>query len=115
MNARIVTSHPTLTPEKLAELQALGRKIDAEEKDQIIAKGRAFFRRQEIVRSIIQTIRDERLRQNLSLDEVGSRIGIDKGNLSRLENEASPNPTIGTMLRYAEGVGVKLTLTVSGD
>jgi hypothetical protein len=32
----------------------------------------------------------------------GDRTGIEKGNLSRLENVANPNPTFDTLTRYAD-------------
>jgi transcriptional regulator with XRE-family HTH domain len=53
-----------------------------------------------------------RLQQGLSLTEVGERSGIGKANLSRLENDASPNPTWDTIIRYAESVGRKLEVNL---
>ncbi|HEX8340961.1 MAG TPA: helix-turn-helix transcriptional regulator [Tepidisphaeraceae bacterium] len=107
-----VTSHSKLTPQKLAELQALGKKIDAEEKDAIIAKGRAVFRRQEVIKNLITQIKTARQARNLTLTTVAEITGIGKANLSRLENEASPNPTMDTLLRYADVVGVKVEIIV---
>lgn len=48
----------------------------------------------------------------LSLGDVASRSGIDKASLSRLENGLYPNPTIGTLARYARAIGKRLTLNL---
>ena len=34
-----------------------------------------------------------------------ARSGIDRGTLSKLENEDDPNVTMNTLMRYAEAVG----------
>lgn len=53
-------------------------------------------------------LKAERLRQHLSLSDIQERIGIERSNLSRLENEADANPTISTLSRYAEALGKRL-------
>lgn len=42
-----INEHPAITPEKRSELMALAKKIDAEEKDEIIAKGKILFEQHE--------------------------------------------------------------------
>ena len=105
-------SHPKMTPERIAELSKLAKKIDREERDSIKAKGRAIFARHEMMQKVIGALKAARQAQGLSLAEVGERSGIGKANLSRLENDASPNPTWDTIARYAESVGRKLEVTV---
>jgi hypothetical protein len=105
-------SHPKLTPERIAELSELARKIDREEGDSIKAKGRAVFARHEMIQQVIAALKAARQAQGLSLAEVGERSGIGKANLSRLENDVSPNPTWDTIARYAVSVGRKLEVTV---
>jgi transcriptional regulator with XRE-family HTH domain len=41
-----------------------------------------------------------------------ARTGIEKGNLSRLENAPNPNPTIDTLTRYADAVGKEVVITL---
>lgn len=47
-----------------------------------------------------------REQQGLSLADLSSRTGMDRAALSRLEN--SGNPTLKTLFRYAEGIGMEL-------
>jgi hypothetical protein len=51
-------------------------------------------------------LRRLREQQGLSLTDVSAKTGIDRAALSRLEN--SGNPTMKTLFRYAEGVGMEL-------
>lgn len=55
-------------------------------------------------------LREERKRSGLSLGDVSSRSGIDKGALSRLERGQDVNPTYQTLARYAAAFGRKIRL-----
>ena len=57
-------------------------------------------------------LKAERLRQQLSLSDIQERTGIERPNLSRLENEAEANPTIATLMRYAEALGKRLLIVL---
>ncbi len=88
-------------------------RIDREERDAIRRKGRAVKARHEQLREIVQVLKAERQRLGLSLAEVGERSGIGKANLSRLENDQDPNPTMDTILRYAEALGRVIHIALS--
>src|SRR3990172_5267302 len=55
-------------------------------------------------------LREERKRSGISLGEVSSRSGIDKGALSRLERGQDVNPTYQTLARYVAAFGRKIRL-----
>ena len=57
-------------------------------------------------------LRAERLWQQLSLSDIQERTGIERPNLSRLENEVEANPTIATLVRYAEALGKRLLIVL---
>ena len=61
----------------------------------------------------VQLLKAERVRQGLSLADVQERTGIERPNLSRLENDAEANPTVATLSRYAEALGKKLVIALS--
>jgi len=61
----------------------------------------------------VALLKAERIRQGLSLTDVNQRSGIEKSTLSRLENEEDVNPTIATLTRYANAIGVKLTVVLA--
>ena len=53
-------------------------------------------------RRFIMRLRHERERLGLSLNDVAESAKIDKAALSRLENGQQANPTVNTLVRYAQ-------------
>ena len=105
-------ARPKLTPRRIAALSKLARRIDQKEADSFKSRGRAVFARHETMQQVIAALKAARQARGLSLADVGKKSGIGKANLSRLENDASPNPTWDTIARYAESVGRKLQMSV---
>lgn len=103
-----ITSHPKLTPAKLAELREAARTIDATEKDAIVARGRAHFERRERILATLAGIQRARQARGMTLDDVARQTGIGKANLSRLFNADDANPTLDTVIRIADAVGYPL-------
>lgn len=106
-------SSRTLPPEEVRRLKRQAERIDRDERDAIRRKGRAVKDRHERLRDIVQVLKAERQRLGLSLAEIGERSGIGKANLSRLENDPDPNPTLDTLLRYAEALGRTISVSLS--
>ena len=48
----------------------------------------------------------------MSLSDVATKSGIDKSRLSKLESDPHPNPTLNTLARIAEAIGVKLAIRI---
>jgi len=65
-------------------------------------------------RRFVMSLRRERERIGLSLNDVAERAKIDKAALSRLENGQQLNPTLNTLTRYAQALGKCLSLGLSG-
>ncbi len=61
---------------------------------------------------VVQLLRKEREAQGLSLGDIHEATGITQGRLSRIENRVETNPTIGTLERIAEALGLQLLVTV---
>ncbi|MCG8649122.1 MAG: helix-turn-helix domain-containing protein, partial [Pirellulales bacterium] len=64
--------------------------------------------------AVVRQLREAREAAGISLSELEMRTGIQKSALSRLENSKSPNPTLATLRRYANAVGVELHVSI-GD
>ena len=64
------------------------------------------------LKDVVALLKAERIRQQLSLADVQERTGIERPNLSRLENEVEANPTIATVMRYAEALGKQLLVVM---
>lgn len=62
----------------------------------------------EINQSLGQAIRNERLRQGITLDDVARLSGVSKGMLSQIE-QSKTNPTVAVLLRIAAGLRVDAT------
>jgi DNA-binding Xre family transcriptional regulator len=60
----------------------------------------------------VAALKSMRQAQGITLTEMAERLGMPKGNLSRLENMDGPNPTIGTLERYASALGCRIEIAV---
>ncbi len=59
--------------------------------------------------AIIQAIIDARKNSGMTQKELAEKTGINQGDISRLEN-GSANPSLRTLQRLAEGMGMTLKL-----
>jgi DNA-binding Xre family transcriptional regulator len=107
------------TPEELAELRAVREQLQREKPslDDLIASGEyeGPYRHGDVMAflSAIATLKREREQRGLTLAEVSERSGLDTGMLSRLENGKVLNPTLTTLWRYAEALGMQVTWAVA--
>jgi len=60
--------------------------------------------------NLLALFKAQREKQGLTLVEVATRMGIDPPALSRLETGKMLNPTIATLLKWAEALGQKLAI-----
>jgi DNA-binding phage protein len=106
----------SLTPEERARVSDARRLIAGEEQE-IRGKAREYKKAYEAGRATLQDalklLKAERERMGLSLADVSERTGIERPNLSRLENEADSNPTIATLSRYADALGKHLIIAIA--
>ncbi len=111
--AKQITRDRKLTTEEAAKYRQMRAEIEAE-KPQIIAKAqhaRRESRRQQLA-TVMQELKAAREAKGLSLADVHQQTGIDRSALSKLENVTNENPTIETLLRYAEVVGKRIEIQV---
>ena len=109
MGQRITRNRPLTEVEKLRYRQI--RSQIAEELPDIKRRARAAKPRI-LLKQVLQALKQERERQGLSLADVNEKTGIDRGSLSKLENDNDPNVTMNTLLRYAEAIGKTLTVQI---
>jgi hypothetical protein len=98
-----------LTQEDRIRHAAVRRQIEQEKAD-LIANGRRIKLRHNRLREAVGVLKATRETLGLTLADIKARTGIEKGNLSRLENAPNPNPTIDTLIRYADAVGKELVI-----
>lgn len=63
--------------------------------------------------SLVARFKAVRESQELTLAEVAERMGIDPPALSRLETGKMLNPTLATLYKWAEALGLKLDIDLS--
>jgi DNA-binding phage protein len=90
-----------------------------QDKPEILRKAKQYKQETDAARATLQealqTLKQERCSQGLSLADIQERTGIERPNLSRLENEADANPTITTLIRYAGAMGKRLMIVLADD
>jgi ribosome-binding protein aMBF1 (putative translation factor) len=97
---------PEYQERERADREALDREYQA---TGTIASAAVSEADEEAFQGFIQSLRQARESAGLSLDEVASRSGIDKAQLSRLENGKVHDPRPSTLSRYALAIGKRLT------
>lgn len=68
-----------------------------------------------LLKHVLKKLREERQRQGLSLADLNARSGIDRGTLSKVENDDDPNVTMNTLMRYAQAVGKAIFVELDED
>lgn len=83
------------------------------EKDAIVARGKALLQKLKSAQlpEVVQALRAARLKKGLAASEVAERLNMDAGNYSRLES-GQTNPTLQTLSRMAEAIGVTVMVSV---
>lgn len=111
--AKQVTRDRKLTPEEAAKYRRV-RDVAEQEKPEIIAKALQARReaRCKQLAAVMQELKTAREAKGLSLADIYERTGIDRSALSKLESVTNENPTIDTLIRYAEVVGKRLEIQI---
>jgi DNA-binding phage protein len=93
------------------------RRLLAQDEAEIRSKAREYKLAYEAGRAALEdavkVLKAERERLGLSLADVSERTGIERPNLSRLENGPNANPTVATLMRYAEALGKRLMIVLA--
>ncbi len=58
--------------------------------------------------AFIASAREVRESRGLSISEVASGMGVDHAAVSRLESGKQANPTVNTVMRYVEAIGLRV-------
>ena len=98
---------------KVAEARRLTQKEEGEIRRKAKQYQNQYDAARATMREAMHLLKTERIRQGLSLSDIQRRAGIEPPNLSRLENDTSANPTIGTLSRYAEALGKRLEIVLT--
>jgi len=65
------------------------------------------------LQELLRQLKAAREAKGLSLADLTELTGMDRSALSKLETGQRPNPTIETLVRYAEAVGKRLVVSLT--
>ena len=108
---------PSMKPKRTAEQRAEEEAIRRQHAANPIRQRPASAINPQSFAAILQLVerfKTVRESQALTLAEVAERMGIDAPALSRLESGKVLNPTLATLHKWAEALGQKLDVDLSG-
>src|SRR5262245_41600976 len=115
---RKTNDKPTLSADQRAAIEAIRERsrkerpgpdelIDRGDLDELVPQAQYLE-----VRTLGVHFRRVREGKGLSLTDASERSGLTRAAISRLENGWNLNPTLETLFRYAEALGVNLRMSV---
>jgi DNA-binding XRE family transcriptional regulator len=110
---------PALSAEQRAAIEAIRERARRERPgpDELIDRGELdeLVPQAQYLETRALGVRFRRIRERMgwSLTDLSERSGLTRAAISRLENGWNLNPTLETLFRYAEALGVGLSLSVN--
>lgn len=101
-----------LTPEEASKLAAIRDQV-ARELPDLVARHHERVAALDQVEELLKQLKSAREEKGLSLTDVTDLTGMDRSALSKLETGQRPNPTVETLVRYAEAVGKRLVVSLT--
>lgn len=101
-----------LTPDEAAKYCAVRGQF-AKELPELVARHHERVAVVEQLRKLLLQLKAAREARGLSLAELMQRTGMDRSALCKLEAGQRPNPTVETLVRYAEAVGKRLVVSLT--
>lgn len=107
-----ITRNRRLTPEEAANYKAIREQV-AEELPDLIARHHQRMAALDRMQELLAQLKAAREAKGLSLADLTELTGMDRSALSKLETGQRANPTIETLVRYAEAVGKRLVVSLA--
>jgi DNA-binding XRE family transcriptional regulator len=100
-----------LNPEEAAKYNAIRKQVDGE-LPELIARHHERRAILEHLQELFGELKAAREAKGLSLADLTELTGMDRSALSKLETGQRGNPTVETLVRYAEAVGKRLVVSL---
>ncbi len=101
-----------LMPEEAAQYKGIREQVAGELPD-LIARHHERIGALDQLQELLKQLKAAREAKGLSLADLTELTGMDRSALSKLESGQRPNPTIETLVRYAEAVGKRLVVSLT--
>ncbi len=112
MTVRRIVRDRRLTPEEAAKYREVREEV-AKELPDLIARHQERMTALDAFEALFHELKAAREERGLSLSDLTQLTGMDRSALSKLETGQRPNPTIETLVRYAEAVGKRLVVSLA--
>jgi DNA-binding Xre family transcriptional regulator len=107
-----ITRERRLTPQEAAKYKAIREQV-VEELPDLIARHHERRASLDQLQELLLQLKCAREARGLSLSDLTELTGMDRSALSKLETGQRANPTVDTLVRYAEAVGKRLVVTLT--
>jgi DNA-binding XRE family transcriptional regulator len=107
-----ITRGRRLTPDEAAKYKQVREQV-AEELPELIDRHHERIAVLDHLQELLQQLKAAREEKGLSLADLTELTGMDRSALSKLETGQRPNPTIETLVRYAEAVGKRVVVSLT--
>jgi DNA-binding Xre family transcriptional regulator len=107
-----LTHDRKLTAEEATKYKSISEQLAAELPD-LIARHHERLATLDQLEDLFRQLKEAREAKGLSLADVTELTGMDRSALSKLETGQRANPTVETLVRYAEAVGKRLVVSLS--
>jgi DNA-binding XRE family transcriptional regulator len=107
-----ITRNRHLTSEGAARYKAVREQV-AEELPDLIDRHHERMATLDRMQELLKQLKAAREARGLSLSDLTEITGMDRSALSKLENGQRANPTVETLVRYAEAVGKRLIVSLA--
>jgi DNA-binding XRE family transcriptional regulator len=101
-----------LTPEEAAKFKQIRAQV-AEELPDLVARHHERMASLDQLDKLCAQLKAAREAKGLSLADVTRLTGMDRSALSKLETGQRANPTVETLVRYAEAVGKRVVVSLT--
>jgi DNA-binding XRE family transcriptional regulator len=101
-----------LTPEESAKYRAIRKQV-SDELPELIARHHERIAVRDQLQVLLQQLKFAREAKGLSLADMTELTGMDRSALSKLETGQRANPTVDTLVRYADAVGKRLVVSLA--
>ena len=100
-----------LTAEESAKYREVRERV-AEELPELIVRHHQRLSAFDQLGELLKQLKVAREERGLSLSDLTDLTGMDRSAISKLETGQRPNPTVETLVRYAEAVGKHLVVSL---
>ena len=107
-----ITRDRRLTSDEAARYQSVRKQV-AEELPELVTRHHARMATLDQLQELLKQLKAAREAKGLSLADLTELTGMDRSALSKLENGQRANPTVETLVRYAEAVGKRVVVSLT--